>query len=157
MYRPAEIRCRLHTGGKSVEEIRDRYRGQGLTWRNFESLKRAFDLFDGQMVNMIRRGRGKDAVYYVAWWPKANTRVMEGVYAAEQTHPQPAYVGKWEKFAGDWMAGRYDAGMAFSFPAEDVEELEIVREEINEPEKLPAAGKPKWQKIRDKRKRRKKA
>ena len=31
MYRPKEIRCRLHTGGKTVAEIKERYTGQGLT------------------------------------------------------------------------------------------------------------------------------
>ena len=39
MYRPMEIRGRLHTGGKTVAEIKERYTGQGLTYRGFESLQ----------------------------------------------------------------------------------------------------------------------
>ena len=158
MYRPAEIRCRLHTGGKSVEDFRERYRGQGLTWRNFESLKKAFDLFDGREINLYKYGEGVCAVYYVAWWPKVDAKIMEAVYQAEQTHPRPAYAGQWEKFVQDWGAGKYDAGMGFSFPAEDVEELEVVREELDlpEPEPEPVPELPKWRRIRDKRKRRKK-
>ena len=42
MYKLTEVKARLHTGGKTVDEIRERYTGQGLTYRNFESLRRAF-------------------------------------------------------------------------------------------------------------------
>lgn len=62
MYRPKEIRCRLHTGGKTVAEIKERYTGQGLTYRGFESLQRAFDLFDGQEINLFKRERGGEEV-----------------------------------------------------------------------------------------------
>ena len=60
MYRPMEIRGRLHTGGKTVGQIRECYTGQGLTYRGFESLQRAFDLFDGQEINLFKRERGVD-------------------------------------------------------------------------------------------------
>lgn len=152
MYRPIEIRCRLHTGGKDVGEFRRRYTGQGLTYRNFESLKRAFDLFDGQQINLYRLEGGGETVYYVAVWPKANTRIMEGVYEAEQTHPNPVYIGKKEQFVADWMAGAYTARMEFAFLPEDVEELEVVREEIDEPDTV---DKPRWRQVKEKRTRRK--
>lgn len=64
MYRPMEIRGRLHTGGKTVEEIKARYMGQGLTYRGFESLQRAFDLFDGQEIDLFQRERGGEIVYH---------------------------------------------------------------------------------------------
>lgn len=31
-YQPKVIRCRLHTGGKTIQEIRERYAGQGMTY-----------------------------------------------------------------------------------------------------------------------------
>ncbi len=59
MYRPREIKGRLHTGGKSIAELKERYKGQGLTYRDFESLQRAFDLFDNQELSLFRiEGRG---------------------------------------------------------------------------------------------------
>lgn len=70
MRRPMIVRCRLHTGGKTVLEIKERYKGQGLTYRGFESLQRAFDLFDGQEINLFKRRRGGGTVYHVAVWPK---------------------------------------------------------------------------------------
>lgn len=158
MYRPAEIRGRLHTGGKTVTEIKERYTGQGLTYRGFESLQRAFDLFDGQEINLFKRMRGGEIVYHVAVWPKENMKIMDAVYEAEQTHPDRRYTDDRQKFVLDWLQGKYSAGMSFEFQAQDVEELETVREEINEPD-APAAenqGPPRWRKIREKRARRRK-
>lgn len=158
MSRPKVIRGRLHTGGKTVEEIKARYTGQGLTYRGFESLQRAFDLFDGQEINLFKIERGGVIVYYVAVWPKENMKIMDAVYEAEQTHPDRRYTDDKQKFMLDWLQGKYSAGMSFEFQAEDVEELEIVQEEIDEPDQ-PPEGKaaPRWRQIRDKRKRRHKA
>lgn len=136
MNKPKVIRGRLHTGGKTVEEIKARYTGQGLTYRGFESLQRAFDLFDGQEINLFKKEGNGETVYYVAMWPKENM-----------------------KFMLDWLQGKYSAGMAFAFLPEDVEELGVLREEINEPDapQQKETALPKWRRIRDKRKRRRKA
>lgn len=37
-YRPKVVRCRLKTGGKSIPQIREECRGQGLTYRDFENM-----------------------------------------------------------------------------------------------------------------------
>lgn len=162
MYRPMEIRGRLHTGGKTVDEIRERYTGQGLTYRNFESLQRAFDLFDGQEMDLYRKEDGGAPTYYVAAWPKANGKIMDGVYEAEQTHPEPMYQGQREKFLAYWLSGRYNARMAFEFPAEDVEELEVVGE-VAATDKRPLWKRPtkekqlpRWRQVKEKRARRRK-
>lgn len=156
MYKLTEVKCRLHTGGKTVDEIRERYTGQGLTYRNFESLQRAFDLFDGQEISLYRKEDGGAPTYYVAAWPKANGKIMDGVFEAEQTHPKPMYKGEREKFLADWLSGRYNARMAFEFPAEDVEELEVVGE-VAEPEEKPApVATPRWRQVKEKRARRRK-
>lgn len=159
MYRPKVIRGRLHTGGKTVEEIKARYTGQGLTYRGFESLQRAFDLFDGQEINLFKKEGNGETVYYVAAWPKENMKIMDAVYEAEQTHPDQRYTDDKQKFMLDWLQGKYSAGMAFAFLPEDVEELEVLREEINEPDapQQKETALPKWRRIRDKRKRRRKA
>lgn len=154
MYQPKVIRCRLHTGGKTVAEIKERYTGQGLTYREFESLQRAFDLFDGQEINLFKRECGGEIVYHVAVWPKENMKIMDAVYEAEQTHPKPMYKGEREKFLADWLTGKYNARMAFEFPAEDVEELEVVQE-VKEPDRMPATL-PRWRQVKEKRARRRK-
>lgn len=156
MYKLTEVKASLHTGGKTVEQIRERYTGQGLTYRNFESLQRAFDLFDGQEINLYRKEDGGAPItYYVAVWPKANGKIMDGVYEAEQTHPKPVYKGEREKFLADWLSGRYNARMAFEFPAEDVEELEVVQEVTEPKQEQPPAAPPRWRQVKEKRARRK--
>ena len=158
MYRPMEIRGRLHTGGKTVEEIKARYTGQGLTYKGFESLQRAFDLFDGQEISLFKKESSGETVYYVSRWPKENMKIMDAVFEAEQTHPDRQYTGDRQKFMLDWLQGKYSAGMAFEFRAEDVEELEVLREEIIKPDTSTAerAAPPRWRQIRDKRARRRK-
>ena len=98
-------------------------------------------------------------MYHVAVWPKENMNIMDAVYEAEQTHPDRRYTDDKQKFMLDWLQGKYSAGMAFEFRAEDVEELEVIQEEINEPDTPHAerTAPPRWQQIRDKRKRRGKA
>lgn len=49
-YRPKVIRCRLKTGGKSIPQIREECRGQGLTYRDFENIQRSNEEFDGLVV-----------------------------------------------------------------------------------------------------------
>lgn len=154
MYRPREIKGRLHTGGKSIAELKERYKGQGLTYRDFESLQRAFDLFDNQELSLFRI-EGRDGLeYHVSRWPKENMKIMDAVYEAEQTHPMPQYKGDRQKFMLDWLQGRYSAGMAVVFKAEDVEELGTLAEEVNEPDP-PPAEKPRWRQIKEKQARRK--
>ena len=77
------------------------------------------------------------------------------MYEAEQTHPQPRYKGDRQKFMLDWLQGKYSAGMGFVFRAGDVEELETVAEEINEPDPAPEE-KPRWRQVKEKRARRRK-
>lgn len=158
MYRPMEIQGRLHTGGKTVEEIKARYTGQGLTYRGFESLRRAFDLFDGQEIFLFKKIGNGEAVYYVSRWPKENMKIMDAVFEAEQTHPDRRYTDDKQKFMLDWLQGKYSAGMAFAFLPEDVEELEVLREEVNKPDAptVERSNLPRWRQIREKRARRRK-
>lgn len=157
MRRIKVIRGRLHTGGRSVAEIKARYTGQGLTYRGFESLQRAFDLFDGQEINLYKRERGGKTVYLVAAWPKENMKIMDAVYEAEQTHPDRRYTDDKQKFMLDWLQGKYSTGMSFEFEPEDVEELEVIQEEINEPDTPPTekAALPRWRQVKEKRAHRK--
>lgn len=55
-YQPKVIRCRLKTGGRTIEEIRERYKGQGLTYRDFENIQRANEEFNGLVVLLFLYG-----------------------------------------------------------------------------------------------------
>lgn len=151
-YQPKVIRCRLKTGGKTVAEIREEYRGQGMTYRDFENMKRAFDTMDGLVVMLSVWDYDGGAFYHLHNFDPADTdRVMMGIYYFEQFHPVPRYKNDLEKFRADWNAGRYDPGCAIVFDPEQVEEIEVLCEEYKPPKpaERDAAGP-------DRRKRRKK-
>jgi hypothetical protein len=129
-YRPKIIRCRLKTGGKSVDEIREQYKGQGLSEEELAFIQKSKEQFDGLIVLLSLWDYDGGAQYHLtAWDDDCAERVMMGVYYAEQVHPFPSYLNKLEEFKRDWMADEYDFGGAFCFDPSEVEEIEVVAEE----------------------------
>ncbi len=147
------VRCRLHTGGRSIDDLRKRYTGDGLTYREYESLKRAFDLFDGLEIVLSPKQYPGWTGYRVCWWDGNDEKLMNAVYELEQIHPQPQYKEDRDAFVADWKGGKYDAGMTIVFHTEDVEELRVLQEESDEPDQ-PTPEKPvlpRWRQVREKR------
>lgn len=133
-YIPKIVKCRMKTGGKTIEQIRAQYTGQGLTRRDFENMQKAGDSFDGLIMTLSLwdYDGGKD--YHLHnWEADDDERVMMGIYYAEQTHPFPQYKNDLDGFVKDWKAQTYDPGAAFIFPPADVEEIETLSEEIKPP------------------------
>lgn len=122
------IRCSLRTGGKSIEQIREMFKGQGLTYRDFENLQKMYEEFDGAEVVLSLWDWDRRESYHLDSWSAADDeKVMRGVYFAEQTHLFPRYKDNFEKFQCDWKAGKYDfGGASLTFSPEDVEEIEEV-------------------------------
>lgn len=133
-YQPKVIRCRLKTGGKTVEEIREKYHGQGFTYRDFESMKKAGDTFDGLVVMLSLWDYDNHESYHLHNFDPADAdRMMMALYYSEQVHPFPRYKNDLEKFRADWNAGTYDPGCAIVFEPEAVEEIEVLCEEYIPP------------------------
>lgn len=122
------VRCSLHTGGKSMDQIRERFKGQGLTYRDFENLQKMYEEFDGaEVVLSLWDWDRRESYHLDSWLAADDEKVMRGVYFAEQTHPFPQYKDNFEKFQCDWKAGEYDfGGASLTFSPEDVEEIEEV-------------------------------
>ena len=131
-YRPKLVRCRLKTGGKSIEQIKELHKGQGLVYRDFESLQQMYDAFSGLIVELSLWEYDNHENYHLeSWKPEDDKKVMMGVYCAEQTHPFPRYKNDFEKFKADWEAKEYECeGASLVFAPEDVEELETICEEV---------------------------
>lgn len=107
-YQPKVVRCRLHTGGKTIQEIRERYTGQGMTYRDFEDIQRADEAFDGLVVLLsLWAYDNHDSYHLHNWDPTDDERMMMGIYYSEQVHPYPRYKKDLEKFKTDWAAGTY--------------------------------------------------
>lgn len=93
-YQPKVVRCRLHTGGKTIQEIRERYTGQGMTYRDFEDIQRADEAFDGLVVLLSMWAYDNHDSYHLHNWdPADDERMMMGIYYSEQVHPYPRYKG----------------------------------------------------------------
>lgn len=147
-YQPKVIRCRLKTGGKSIQEIREQYKGQGMVYRDFENIQKANEQFDGLtlLLSIWDYDRGS---YHLHNWEKADDeRMMMGIYYSEQVHPYPRYKNDLEKFKADWKAETYDPGAVLSFSPADVEEIEVICEEVKPPEPPRPAPPPKQKKKR---------
>lgn len=131
-YRPKVVRCRLKTGDKSIDQIRESCKGQGLVYRDFENLKKMNDAFSGLVVELSLWEYDNHESYHLdSWKPEDDERVMMGIYYAEQLHPFPRYKNALEKFKQDWEAKKYHYdGASLVFPPSDVEELETICEEV---------------------------
>ena len=141
-YQPKVIRCRLHTGGKTIQKIRERYAGQGMTYRDFESIQRANEEFDGLVVLLSLWDYDNHEAYHLHNWnPEDDERMMMAIYHSEQVHPFPRYKNALEQFKADWAAGTYDPGATLCFQPEDVEEIEVLCRSRRRPHHRP--GHPK--------------
>lgn len=131
-YRSKVVRCRLKTGGKSIEQIKESHKGQGLVYRDFESLQKMYDAFSGLIVELSLLEYDNHESYHLeSWNPEDDEKVMMGVYYAEQMHPFPRYKNDFEKFKAVWEEKKYGSnGAALVFAPEDVEELETICEEV---------------------------
>ena len=122
------MRCRLHTGGKSIAQIQEKFKGQGLTYRDLENLQKMYEEFDGLEVALALWDWDRRESYHLdSWMTSDDETVMRGVYFAEQIHPFPRYKNNFDGFQDDWKAGKYDFdGASLTFSPEDVEEIEEI-------------------------------
>lgn len=129
-YRPKIVRCRLKTGGKSIAQIQEKYKWQGLTRRDYENIQKAGQEFDGLVVLLSLWAYDNHENYHLHNWDVADDgKVMLGLFYAEQVHPFTRYKNNFAKFRLEWEAGLYEPTGSLTFVPEEVEELEIVSEE----------------------------
>lgn len=151
-YQPKVIRCRLKTGGRTIEEIRERYKGQGLTYRDFENIQRANEEFNGLVVLLSLWAYDNHESYHLHNWdPVDDERMMMALYYSEQVHPYPRYKNDFEKFKTDWAGQTYDPAAVLCFPPEDVEEIEVMCEEIVPPDPPEPPARPRKKKKKARR------
>lgn len=78
-YRPKVVRCRLKTGGKSIEQIKESHKGQGLVYRDFESLQQMYDAFSGLIVELSLWEYDNHESYHLeSWKPEDDEKSYDG-------------------------------------------------------------------------------
>lgn len=155
-YQPKVVRCRLKMGGKSIEEIRAQYTGQGMTYRDFENIQRANEQFDGLVLLLSLWDWDNYESYHLHnWEPTDDERMMKGIYYSEQVHPYTIYKNDFERFRLDWKAGNYESPGVLNFAPADVEEIEVICEEVKRQEYAAPSHAPVKPKHKKRKRRRK--
>ncbi len=154
-YQPKVILCRLHMAGKTIQQIREECKGQGMTYRDFENIQRASEYFDGVRCRLSLWEWDNYESYHLDDWDAADDeRMMMAIYYSEQVHPVPRYKNNFEAFKEAWTAGTYDPGGVICFKPGDVEEIEVVSEEVKPPAPDPSSPPPDTKPRRRKKKKR---
>lgn len=139
-YQPKIIKCRMKTGGKSIQEIRERCKGQGMVYRDFENIQRAYRQLDGLTLILSVWDYDHHESYHLHNWnPADDERMMMAIYYLEQIRLYTSYKNDLEKFKQDWAAGTYDPGCSLCFDPADVEKIEVLSEEVIPPEPVPSS------------------
>lgn len=135
-YKPKVVRARLKTGGKTVQSVREKLTGRGFTVRDFQSIIKAGNYFDGLEVQVLLWNWDNHGKWHLwNWKPEDDEKVMLAMYQAEQFHPFAAarnYKNNFEQFKADWENGEYDPGATYTFDFDEVEVLEVLQKEIND-------------------------
>lgn len=135
-YIPKVVRAKLKTGGKTVQSVREKLTGLGFTVRDFQSIIKAGNYFDGLEVQVsLWNWDNYEKWHLWNWKTEDDEKVMLAMYQAEQFHPFAAarnYKNNFEQFKADWKNGEYDPGATYTFDFDEVEVLEVLQEEIND-------------------------
>ena len=133
-YLPLIVKARLHTGGRTYEQIKQELKGQGFTCNEMKAMVRVGQRFDGLVLYLSKwNWDNHESWHLYNWEDKDDEAVMLGLYEAEQYHPdaKTRYRNDFEKFQKDWKNEEYDPGMTFTFKDSEVEVLETVQEEVD--------------------------
>ncbi len=131
-YKPKIVKAKLHTAGKTYEDIRKELKGQGFTCKQMKAMVRQNNYLDGLTLYLSLWDYDNHEKWHLwNWEDNIDEKVMCALYEAEQYHPMPRYKNDFERFKTDWINGEYDPGCSFTLPLEQVEVLEVLQEEAD--------------------------
>lgn len=129
-YKPKIVKARLHTAGKTYEDIKQELKGQGFTCKQMKAMVKQNNYFDGLVLYLSMWNYDNYESWHLWNWDnEIDEKVMLAMYEAEQYHPLLRYKNNFEQFKKDWESKEYDPGCAFTFPLDQVEVLEVIQEE----------------------------
>lgn len=122
------IKGRFKTGGRTIQQIKDSNRCQGMTCRDFENMRRAYDVFDGAIAIFLVRERDEFKSFIMAVWDdEFDHQIMMAMYYTEQTNPfNRVYKDNFAVFEEDWKDNEYDSQCAYAFRQGDIEVIETI-------------------------------
>lgn len=119
-------RAKLHTGGKTPEQIKSSFDGPEPSEEEIKNWTKAYDLADGLEVIVTRSWTGSD-YSLIAWDEKDDENIREFIYQVEQDGMFGTYVDEREEFIKDWESGEYSPAGSLVFDEKDVEIIEELK------------------------------
>lgn len=85
---------------------------------------KSYQSFDGVYVYLTH---SEGSEYGLMGWPEeSDKKVMMAVYYMEQDSLMGTYLDDFERFKGNWDSQEYDSDAAITFPADQVEVIQVL-------------------------------
>ena len=120
------FKAKLHTGGKTREQIVDKFQaGVVPSEKEISESIAYYNLLDGATV--IVTDHFKSEGYILVHWPEEeHSRMKEAIYLLEQDALFGMYIDQRDEFDADWDAGDYSPDGTICFDAAEVEIIEAI-------------------------------
>lgn len=124
------IKGKIVTGGRTIEQIREANKGQGMSEEELENILKAYNSFNGaEALFRLWKIDEYESYYLIGCDMDFEEQIMLGMYYAEQCNPfQETYYNNLELFKSDWQAGVYDPQCAFALSENDIEIIQNITE-----------------------------
>jgi hypothetical protein len=119
-------KVRLHTAGKTSEQILKTYEGLKPSDEVVQGIIKAFNLIDGLGVVVSNSFYGKDTYTLIIWNKSDDDKFKEFSYLLEQDPFCGTYVNDREQFEKDWDSEQYEPPGSLSFLTSDIEIMEKI-------------------------------
>lgn len=121
-------RAKLHTAGKTPEQIKDFFDGLEPSKEEIQNWIEVYDLVNGIEVVVMKSWAGS-GYCIVGWHDDDDENFREFVYMVEQDDVYGNYVNEREEFIKDWDSEEYSSNLSLLFQGEDVEIIEELQKE----------------------------
>ena len=130
-YKPLVVKGTLRIEQLPYQDMKKKLKGQGFTCNQMKAMVRFNARFNGLTLYLSKWSYDDHKCWHIwNWDQEIDTRVMLGIYEAEQFHPmRDTYKNDFATFERDWKAGEYDPDGTITFTQDQVEVIEVIQEE----------------------------
>lgn len=118
---------KLHTGDKTIDDIKARFEDECLTEQEIKKWLEDCKLIDGTEA-IVAKGPINDNDYSLMGWnPADDLKWRDYIYANEQDPYFGTYVDAWDEFLEDWNNDDYSPSGSMVFHENDVEIIKEIK------------------------------
>lgn len=118
------VLAKLKTAHLTAEDVKAQCTFGETSEDDISNWLKCYQFFDGVYVYLTYR---EGSEYGLMGWPEeSDENVMMAVYHMEQDSLMGTYLNDFERFKRDWESQEYDSDAAITFPAEQVEIIQVL-------------------------------